>query len=783
MSKLKKTLLIISSILVILGLLVIVFISPITKHLVEKYDEQYTGRQITMDWAYVNPFTGYIHFDNFTVYELNSDSIFLRTEGVNINIAMLKLLTKTYEISALTLNQPKATIIQTKKSLNFSDLIEKFSGNELSDTIKSVTHFNALNIKINDGEFHYHDKLIPINYFIKDVFIESTGKRWDADTIAAKFAFSSGPSKGDMKGDMTFNVENKDYRLAVKVNKFDMQIIEQYLKDLSNYGSFRATLDADMRSTGNLKIRENVTNSGTIAINDFHFGKNPEEDYVSFDKLSIGIKELSPARRIYFYDSVTLSHPYFKYERYDYLDNIQTMFGKDGSKIKEARADKAQFNLVLEIADYLKVLGSRLLQSHYKVGRLAILKGDLKVNDFSRTEKFSIDMNPFSITADSIDKNDRRVKIVLNSGIKPFGDAHAVLSLNPKDTTAFDLQYNFEKLPLSVFNPFTIAFTSFPMDRGTIEMNGKWEVRNGMIQSDNHLLIIDPRVGDKVKNKDSKWIPMHLVMAVIRERGNVIDYSIPITGNLKNPKFHLKDVILDVLKNVFVKPPTTPYGIAVKNNESEIEKLLTLKWDMRQSKLQNSQEKFIKKMVDFLEDKPEATINIYPQYFAAKEKEYILFFEAKKKYYLATNQINAQSLSEKDSIKVDKMSIKDTMFLEYLKKQVSGNMSRTIQDKCNKLVGSDIVNAKYRQLSEARLNAFTSQFKKKGVDKRLKISEGKEVVPYDGFSFYKIDYKGELPESLIKAHEKMNKLNDETPRKKFKEERKKSPPKILKVEI
>ena len=98
------------------------------------------------------------------------------------------------------------------------------------------------------------------------------------------------------------------------------------------------------------------------------------------------------------------------------------------------------------------------------------------------------------------------------------------------------------------------------------------------------------------------------------------------------------------------------------------------------------------------------------------------------------------------------------------------------------MVGSDIVNAKYRQLSEARLNAFTSQFKKKGVDKRLKISEGKEVVPYDGFSFYKIDYKGELPESLIKAHEKMNKLNDETPRKKFKEERKKATTKELKVE-
>ena len=33
--------------------------------------------------------------------------------------------------------------------------------------------------------------------------------------------------------------------------------------------------------------------------------------------------------------------------------------------------------------------------------------------------------------------------------------------------------------------------------------------------------------------------------------------------------------------------------------------------------------------------------------------------------------------------------------------------------------------------------------------------------------------KGEYPESLIKAYQKMNELNEKAPRKKFKEERKK----------
>src|ERR1041384_3031942 len=103
MIKLKKPLLIFISTIVLIMVVVIIFISPITKYLVEKYDEKYTGRQITMDWAYVNPFTGYIHFSNLKIYELKSDSIFFSANSVSANFALHKLFSKTYEISECTL--------------------------------------------------------------------------------------------------------------------------------------------------------------------------------------------------------------------------------------------------------------------------------------------------------------------------------------------------------------------------------------------------------------------------------------------------------------------------------------------------------------------------------------------------------------------------------------------------------------------------------------------------------------------------------------------------------
>jgi Domain of Unknown Function (DUF748). len=772
LDKLKKILVYIISSIIIITVVVILIISPVTKYLVKKYDEKYTGRQITMSRAYVNLFTGYVHFSNLKIYELKSDSIFFSADGVSANVALLKLFFRTYEIKKITLSHPRGTIIQNKKDFNISDLIDKFSSKEDSVTVKAKVHFNILRIKIKDGEFHYRETLIPINYFIKNVNIESAGKRWSADTIAAQLSFLPGIGSGDVRGSLTINLKNLDYHYAVVAHRFDLNLIGQYIKDLTYYGSFSANLDADIKSKGNLKDQENVTTTGRLAINELHFGKNPNNDFASFDKLVMVINELSPKKSIYLFDSISLSHPYLKYELYDYLDNVQTMFGKKGAKIEAASANAGKFNLVIEIGRYIKALSKNFFASAYKINHFGIYKGDIEFDDYSTSEKFASELTPLTVIADSIDKEQNRVNASLESSIKPYGNVSVALSINPRDSSDFDMQYHLQKLPVAMFNPYIISFTSFPLDRGTLEFQGTWNVRNGRIQSKNHLVIIDPRVSKRIRNKDTKWIPMPLIMTFIRERGNYIDYEIPVTGNLKNPTFHLGDVIFDLLGNIFVKPPSTPYIVHVKNVENEIEKSITLKWAMRKSSLLPEQGEFIENMADFLVKNPESSITVYPQQYSIKEKEYILFFEAKKKYFMVTNNINAKSFSVEDSAKVDKMSVKDSLFVRYLDEKVKDSLVFTVQEKCTSIIDSAIINARFEQLNKERKNTFISYFKKREVEKQVKFSTAKNVIPYNGFSFYKIEYNGEIPESLFKAYQQMKDLNNESPRKQFQKERK-----------
>ena len=771
----KKLLISLLLTVVIVVTLVIIFISPIAKYLVQKYDTKYLGRQVTMDWAYVNPFTGYVHLDNLKIYEVNSDSVFIKVSGVSANFSMSKLLSKTYEINSLYLDNPKGMIIRQNDVFNFIDIIQRFSP---KDTIviakkKKPLHFNILNCEISNGEFYFTEPNTPIHYSFLKVNFKTNGKYWDRDTIDGKISLQSGIGSGALKGDFVINTKTLDYKFGAVVTKFNLDVFNQYLKDLASFGNLRGYLNADIKAKGNFKNTKNIDTRGSIVFSDFHFGKDSLNDYLAFKKLTLAIIQLAPANKKYMFDTVKLLAPYFKYEKYDHLDNLQNMFGKQGAKAKALKYNSEKFNLIITISRYIKTIFENFFKSDYKINSLAIVDANAIFNDFSINEKFSASLNPLNINADSVDNKKKMVKVYLKSGIKPYGSVSVTLSIDPRTNKDFDIDYKIQKIPVTLFNPYIISYTSFPLNRGTIELFGNWHVRNDMIQSKNHLIVIDPRISKRIRKRDTHWLPVPLIMFFVRERGNVIDYEIPITSDLKNPKFHFTDPIIDAVKNIFVKPATAAYRFEVKSLETEIEKSHALVWDMRQTTINNSQEKFLDKISDFLKDNPQSSIVVHPMTYADKEKENILFFEAKKKYYLSYKEKNQKQMTEDDSLAIEKMSSKDSSFVKYLDKHITDTLLFTVQDKCYHVVGADLVTNEFNKLMRSRTKSLRDYFKEEETSKQIRIVDNTNTIPFNGFSYFKINYKGDMPKSLLEAYQELSEYNAEAPRDRYRAFRKK----------
>lgn len=122
----RKFLIVTFIVIAVLVLAVILLVSPVAKNYIEKNDEKLTGRQIELDWVYINPFTGYAHIRNLRVFENGSNYIFFSAKGISVNVSLLKLFSKVYEISHFSLNEPKLRIIHNGDKFNFSDLVHRF---------------------------------------------------------------------------------------------------------------------------------------------------------------------------------------------------------------------------------------------------------------------------------------------------------------------------------------------------------------------------------------------------------------------------------------------------------------------------------------------------------------------------------------------------------------------------------------------------------------------------------------------------------------------------------
>ena len=742
-----RILVIVLCVIFLLVAVVIAFISPIAKYMIEKNSEKYIGRKVEMSWLYINPFTGYVNAHNLRIYENQRPEVFLKT-NLSLNVTVRKLFAKSYELTSFTLDELWMNVIQMDSvTYNFSDLMEQ---DTIEEKVKEAVHYCVKNIRIRDSEIYYNELLIPVRYYITNVNVKCTGIEWDVDTTHVEYEFESGIGSGKVKGLLNFNLKENRYDVKTTVSRFDLKVLEQYMKDFASHGNFSAFLDADIHAKGGLDSTLDIFTTGNIAILDFHLGKDSLDDYISFSRLALNIDSMHPINEKYFFSALVIDTPYIKYERYDGgMDNFSKMFGKGGANIDQAKAEHEDVNIIFLLADYLKELAKNIVNSEYRLDRFDVNTARLVYNDYSLLEKFSATAHPITITAKDMNTNEKRMEMVLKANLNPFGDVHVNFNINPNDFGDFHVDYSLKNLPMPLFNAYTITYSSYPFHRGRIELFGEWNVIDNQINSDNHLIIINPTTMEKVKKQGAKNVPVPLIMAFVRNWDRRIDIEIPITGNLRDPKFNVWDVIFDVIANIFVKPPTFPFRATEQEAKEEKEEFEMLEWKPMQAGLEDDQEEQLRKISRYLFFHPRSHLTISPKNFTDKEKESILLFEAKKKYYMDAN--NLKSISREDSVTIFQMSIKDSGVIRYLNKHANptGLVFGTY-DQCRILVGSKKIEEEYDQLLAARKKEVEDYFGEKKVKERITIEKGESVVPATGFSHYIFKYSGEVPEEVKK---------------------------------
>lgn len=183
-------------------------------------------------------------------------------------------------------------------------------------------------------------------------------------------------------------------------------------------------------------------------------------------------------------------------------------------------------------------------------------------------DKLLLKLNDFSTS-----KN-KKTDIILDSVIKTGGTLSAKGSyslrkdweFSPK-TMDINGEFTLNNLDLTPYkNILELYFPNY-LNSGKTDWKASYKIEKGKLNGTNDITFKNISLGQSTGNNTS--IPLKTAVGILSDKSGNFNLKIPISGDLNNPQFKLRDIFIQSLKSILIKTVTSPLNIITKTIESE----------------------------------------------------------------------------------------------------------------------------------------------------------------------------------------------------------------------
>jgi hypothetical protein len=134
--------------------------------------------------------------------------------------------------------------------------------------------------------------------------------------------------------------------------------------------------------------------------------------------------------------------------------------------------------------------------------------------------------------------------------------------INPlKGDLSLDLQARVRDMEMAPLSPYSGRYIGYGIEKGKISFEAAYQIQHRKLTAQNRLILDQLTFGDKIDNPGATSLPVHLAVALLRDRNGVIDINLPIAGSLDDPQFSIGGIIVKVIGNLITKAVTAPFSL------------------------------------------------------------------------------------------------------------------------------------------------------------------------------------------------------------------------------
>ena len=134
--------------------------------------------------------------------------------------------------------------------------------------------------------------------------------------------------------------------------------------------------------------------------------------------------------------------------------------------------------------------------------------------------------------------------------------------INPlKGDLSLDLQAKVRDMEMAPLSPYSGRYIGYGIEKGKMSFEVAYQIQHRKLTAQNRLILDQLTFGDKIDNPGATSLPVHLAVALLRDRNGVIDINLPIAGSLDDPQFSVGGIIVKVIGNLIIKAVTAPFSL------------------------------------------------------------------------------------------------------------------------------------------------------------------------------------------------------------------------------
>ncbi|MGE0623650.1 MAG: DUF748 domain-containing protein [Pseudomonadales bacterium] len=248
------------------------------------------------------------------------------------------------------------------------------------------------------------------------------------------------------------------------------------------------------------------------------------------------------------------------------------------------------------------------------IGETRITDGSAHFEDLNLPLPFQADITRLNGSLSTLASNSNAPsRVAIEGQVNEYGRLKIAGNLQPfSPIRGTDVTVAFNNVEMPRMSPYTIKFAGRRIADGRTDLTLTYKVVEGHLEGDNHLVIRDLRLGDKVPHPDAMDLPLDLAVALLKDPSGVVDFNFPVSGSIDDPQFSYSGAIMKAFSNVILGLATAPFkllGALVGVSPSEFEHIA---FEAGRSDLTPPQREVLAKLADALTQRPQLGLALTP---------------------------------------------------------------------------------------------------------------------------------------------------------------------------